>query len=114
MSFKPFVRQLGAQPGVQLNPLKDTTDGVSLDDSDQVLAMVVRTTRGRIDRPFRVTRGTFLTKTGAPDTMRANALNEGRLQLSEALNNGALSAVVSRIVPAAAAKSYIAIDLDAA
>lgn len=111
MSFKPFVRQLGYQPGVQLNPLQDTTDGVDAGNSDQVAALVARLTRGRIDRPIRVNRGNFLTRTGAPDTIRSNALNEARIQLGEALSNGAQEAVVMRIVPAAAVKKYAAVTL---
>ena len=111
MSFKPFVRQLGEQPGVQLNPLRDTTDGVALGDADQVLSVVARLTRGRIDSPFTVNRGNYLTRTGVPEPMRISALNEARLQLHEAVNNGAQYAVVSRLVPAAAQKSYVAVDL---
>lgn len=114
MSFKPFVRQLGYQPGVQLNPLLDNTDGVDLGNADQVVAMVARMTRGRIDKPIRINRGNFKAKAGETDPMRVSALNEARIQASEALNGGAQELVVMRIVPnASAVKSYIGVTLDA-
>lgn len=104
--FRPFTRQLGAQPGVQLNPLADTTDGTALGNSDQYVAAVVRMTRGRIDRPFRVDRSNFQAKTGAAEAVRVNALNEGRLQVYEALESGAAGAVLQRLAPAGAVKRY--------
>lgn len=107
---RPFTRQLGYQPGVQLNPLRDNTDGAVPDNSDQVFAVVARLTRGRIDRPFLVDRGNFLAKTGAPESVRVSALNEAKLQTYEALMNGAYRAVVQRLTPAAAAKSYAVIN----
>lgn len=110
-SFRPFVRQLGSQPGVQLNPLIDATDGTVPDDADQVVAAVIRTTRGPIDKPFRVTAGNFLAKTGPTVSIRENALNEGKLQVLDALNNGASGAVLMRLVPAGAVKRYIGVDL---
>lgn len=113
MSIRPFVRQLGAQPGVQLNPLADTTDSAVPDNTDQIVGAVARLSRGRIDRPFRVNRGNFISKTGKPESIRVNALNEAKLQIYEALNNGAYEAVVQRLVPAAAAKSYALINLAA-
>ena len=112
--FRPFTRQLGMQPGIQLNPLADQTDGTVPDQSDQVIATVARLTRGRIDRPFRVTRNNFIAKTGPAEAMRVNALNEAKLQVYEALNQpggaAAASAVIQRLVPAAAAKSYAVVN----
>lgn len=109
--FRAFVRQLGFQPGVQLNPILDATDGAVPDNSDQIVATIARLTRGRIDRPFRVNRSNFLTKTGPAASIRANALNEAKLQVYEALNNGAYEAVIQRLAPAAAAKSYAVIKI---
>lgn len=108
--FRAFVRQLGYQPGNQLNPLADQTDGAVLDNSDQIIGVVARLTRGRIDRPFRVNQTNFITKTGPAEAVRVNALNEAKLQIYEALNNGAYEAVVQRIVPAAALKSYAIVN----
>lgn len=108
--FRSFTRQLGFQPGVQLNPLQDQTDGVAPDNSDQIVGLMARLTRGRIDQPFRVNRTNFLAKTGAAEAVRVNALNEAKLQMYEALNNGAFEAVVQRMVPAAAKKSFAVIN----
>jgi hypothetical protein len=112
--FRPFTRQLGAQPGVQLNPLLDNTDGAVPDNSDQVFAVVGRFARGRIDRAFAVDRSNFMAKTGPAESIRINALNEAKLQCYEALNNGAYQCVISRLAPVAAAKSYAMIDLSTA
>ena len=106
MSFRPFVRQLGFQPGVQLNPLADNTDGAVPDNSDQIFGVLARLTRGRIDRPFRVNRSNFIAKTGVAESIRTNALNEAKLQTYEALGNGAYEAVIQRLTAAAAVKSY--------
>jgi hypothetical protein len=111
MSSLPFVRQLGAQPGVQLNPLQDATDGAAPDNADQVLAAVARLTRGHIDRPIRVHRGNLLAKTGPAVSIRENALNEAKIQVHEALNNGAVEAVLMRLVPAGAVKRYVSVAL---
>lgn len=108
--FRPFVRQLGFQPGVQLNPLADQTDGAVPDNSDQIIGVAARLSRGRIDRPFRVTRNSFLALTGSAEALRVSALNEAKLQTYEALGNGAYAAVVMRMAPSAAAKSYAVIN----
>lgn len=99
-----FVRQLGAQSGVQLNPLQDNSALPTVDNYDQVMAMTLRATRGRIDRAFVVDRGNVTSKLGIGEQMRSNALNEAWVHLVEALNNGAYQAVVSRIVPGATAQ----------
>jgi hypothetical protein len=114
MSSRPFVRQLGFQPGVQLNPLIDQTDGVAPDLADQWFAVPARLTRGRIDRAFTANAGNFLAKTGPAASIRANGLNEAKLQAYEALNNGAQGVVVSRLVPAAAAKFHAWVNLSGA
>ncbi len=106
MSFRPFVRQLGFQPGVQLNPLADNTDGAVPDNSDQIFAVLARLTRGRVDRPFRANRSNFYVKTGNPESMRTSALNEAKLQTYESLGNGAYEAVIQRLTSEAAVKSY--------
>lgn len=103
---RPFVRQLGAQPGVQLNPLVDNTDGAVPDNSDQIIATLARLTRGRIDRPIRVNRSNLLRLTGVAASIRANALNEAKLQVYEALGNGAYEGVIQRLTASDAAKSY--------
>lgn len=109
--FRPFVRQLGAQPGIQLNQLADNTDGAAPDNSDQVVAIVGRFTRGRIDRPYRVDRSNLFPRTGKAETIRANPLNEARLHLYESLYNGTYQAVVSRLNTAGAVKKYALITI---
>ncbi len=108
--FRASVRQLGLQPGVQLNPLRDATDGVAPDNSDQVFAVLARLTRGPIDKPFVVNRSNFLARTGPAEALRVNALNEAKLQTYEGLNNGGQQAVVQRLVPASATKSFALIN----
>ncbi|ABO60605.1 hypothetical protein LA345_38960 (plasmid) [Burkholderia vietnamiensis] len=110
--FYSHTRSLGAQSGVQLNPLKDNTDGFSAGNGDQVVGIVGRFKRGRIDAPFVVDRGTLKSKLGAPESLRVSALNEAYVQLYEAVNNGAVSAVVQRLAPAAAARSFAVLKID--
>lgn len=110
MSFRAFMRQLGFQSGVQLNQLRDTTDGVVPDNSDQVVAALARLTRGPIDKPFRVNRGNFIARTGPAESTRVNLLNETKLQVYDALNNGSSEAVIQRLVPAAATKSFATLN----
>lgn len=93
-----FVRQLGAESGVQLNPLRDGSEIPSSDNSDQVFGIIMRATRGRIDKPFVVDSGSVFQKLGSGETIRVNALNEAWVHVVEALNNGAYEAVVQRLV----------------
>ena len=97
-----FSRQLGAQPGIQLNPVLDNTDGFAPDTSDQVFGTVMRSTRGRIDKPFYVDSGTVSAKLGAGESMRVTPLNEAYVHVVEALNNGATQAAIQRLVPSTA------------
>jgi hypothetical protein len=97
-----FSRQLGAQPGIQLNPVLDNTDGFAPDNSDQVFGTVMRSTRGRIDKPFAVDAGTVSALLGAGESMRVTPLNEAYVHVVEALNNGAAQAIIQRITPASA------------
>lgn len=111
--YRPFTRQLGLQPGIQLNPPIDLTDGVVPDKSDQVVGAFARLTRGRIDRPFRTTRANLTARTGLPESLRTNPLNETKLQIYEALNRGSASAVLMRMTSASAKKLYAVINLGA-
>ncbi len=102
-----FSRQLGAQPGIQLNPLQDNTDGFAPDNSDQVFAIAMRSTRGRIDKPFKVNRSNVFRKLGRGEPVRVSALNEAHIHVVEALSKGAYEAVVHRLVTSAAEIEYI-------
>ncbi|WP_293006063.1 hypothetical protein [Nitrosomonas sp.] len=97
-----FVRQLGAESGVQLNPLRDNSEVPSQDNQDQVFGIMMRSARGRIDKPFKVDRGNVLKKLGKGELIRTSALNEAWVHVVEALNNGAYEAVVQRLVTDAA------------
>lgn len=109
-----FVRQLGAEPGVQLNPLRDNSEVPSSDNADQVFGIIMRATRGRIDKPFKVNRGNVRTKLGKGDQVRVNALNEAYVHVVEALNNGAYEAVVQRLVSSDAVVKWLVVNVDSA
>ena len=102
----PFVRQLGAESGVQLNPLVDGSEIPSVGNADQKFGIIMRATRGRIDKPFLVDRGNVFKKLGNGETIRVNALNEAWVSVVEALNNGAYEAVVQRLVTDQAKVKY--------
>lgn len=111
--FYQHTRSLGPESGVQLNPVRDDSDGYAPDGSDQVAAIIGRFRRGRIDAPFAVNRGNFKRKLGAPESLRVSALNEAYVQASEAVNNGAAELVVSRLSVAGAKLSYAVFAIDA-
>lgn len=102
----PFVRQLGAESGVQLNPLVDGSEIPSTGNADQVFGIMMRATRGRIDRPFLVDRGNVFKKLGKGEPVRLNSLNEAWVSVVEALNNGAYEAVVQRLTTSEAKIKY--------
>lgn len=93
-----FVRQLGAESGVQLNPLRDNSEIPTGNNDDQIFAIAMRATRGRIDKPFKVDRGNVFKKLGKGEQIRTSALNEAWVHVVEALNNGAYEGVVQRLV----------------
>ena len=70
-----FTRQLGAQVGVQLDPIRDRTDAFSLGQFDQTCALVGKFNRGRIDKPFRVNRGTLSQRLGRSQSIALSLLN---------------------------------------
>lgn len=101
-----FVRQLGAESGIQLNPLQDRSEIPSVDNWDQNFAIACRLTRGRIDKPFPVNKSNYLNKLGPGESMRASALNEAYVHIVEAVNKGAYEAIVQRLVTENAIISY--------
>lgn len=107
-----FTRQIGAQPGVQLNPLKDSSELPAYGNADQTFAVIARFPRGRIDKPFRVNRSNATRKLGRPESMRASALNEAHIHTVEAINKGAYEAIVQRLVPAGAVLQWIIVKAD--
>lgn len=93
-----FVRQLGAEAGIQLNPLVDNSEIPTNDASDQVFGIIMRATRGRIDKPFLVDRSNVSRLLGSGEQIRQNQLNEAWVYVVEALNNGAAGVVVQRLM----------------
>lgn len=105
----PFKRQLGAESGVQLNPLRDNSELPSGNNSDQIYAIAMRATRGRIDKAFTVNAGNAKKKLGKGESIRTNELNEAWVQVVESLTKGAYTAVVSRLHTSAAILKWIVV-----
>lgn len=93
-----FTRQLGYESGVQLNPLFDNSEIPSFGTPDQVFGIMMRATRGRIDKPFKVSRGTLRKNLGRGEKVSVTPLNEAYIHVAEAVNNGAYEAVVQRLI----------------
>jgi hypothetical protein len=107
-----FTRQLGSEPGVQLNPLRDNSEIPAAGQSDQVIGIIMRATRGRIDKPFVVDRGNVKRRLGRGESMRVSALNEAWVHVVEALNQGAHQAVVQRLVTHDATIKWVVLGTD--
>lgn len=108
-----FVRQLGAESGVQLNPLRDNSEIPSQDNSDQVFGIMMRATRGRIDKPFAVDRGNVFKRLGRGEPVRVSALNKAWVHVVEAVNNGAYQAIVQRLSTENAKIKYLVASVGA-
>ncbi|MGI9211761.1 MAG: hypothetical protein ACR2HF_04755 [Methylococcaceae bacterium] len=107
-----FTRQLGSEPGVQLNPLRDNSEIPATGQSDQVIGIIMRSTRGRIDKPFLVDRGNVMRRLGHGESTRVSALNEAWVHVIEALNSGAYQAVVQRLSTSAASIKWAVASAD--
>lgn len=95
-----FTRQLGESTGIQLNPLVDhsySTLESNVGRADQCFAIMMMADRGRVDRPFLVTKDNFDKKLGTKGTLRQNITNEAWVHVKEALYNGASGAVIQRL-----------------
>lgn len=108
-----FERQLGRQPGIQLNPTRDNSDGFAQNNSDQVFAIPGRFQRGYIDRCFKVSRATIRQRLGRAEPIRASALNEAYRHVFEGLNNGAFEVIVHRLITSAAVNSFVIVSEEA-
>jgi len=110
-----FTRSLGSQSGVQLNEvIDDSSSGLAASNIDQIFATVGRFQRGRIDKSFYVDPSTLAAKLGPNSSIQISALNECYTHVYNALNNGAVQGVISRLVPAAAVNSYMVFSLTTA
>lgn len=110
MTTTAFVRQLGAESGVQLNPLRDNSEIPTFGREDQTFAIAMRATRGRIDKAFLVDRSNVKRRLGHGEPVRTNALNEAWVHVVEALNSGAYEAVVSRLTDGDAELKWIVVS----
>lgn len=108
----PFTRQLGAESGVQLNPLRDESEIPSVDNYDQSFGIMLRLPRGRIDKPFAVDRGNVSARLGKGEQIRVSALNEAWVHVMEAVNKGAYQAIVQRLVTASSVIKWIKVVVD--
>ncbi len=105
--MRAFTRQLGAQSGVQLNPIRDGAFGLNPGNYDQIIAVIGRFKRGPIHRPFMVDKSTFKRALGPSESITVNALNEAQIQIKEALETGAYRVLVQRLSVPAAAISWV-------
>lgn len=102
-----FVRQVGHESNVQLNPLRDKSELPALTIADQVFGIMGRFTRGPIHKAFKVDKSNVRSMLGYGEPMRVSALNEALVHVIEALDNGAYEAVVSRLVPSSAKVKWL-------
>lgn len=105
--MRAFTRQLGAQSGIQLNPIRDGAFGLSPGNFDQIFAIVGRFKRGPIHRPFLLDKSNFKKTLGPSDSISVNALNEAQVQVREALDNGGYRALIQRLSVPTAVTSWI-------
>jgi len=106
-----FVRQLGSESGIQLNPLRDDSNIPTPGRSDQRFAMILRSPRGRIDRPFIVNRHNARSLLGRPELIKQSALNLAAIHVLEALDNGAYEVIVQRVSTAQAQRKWLIAEL---
>lgn len=110
-TFQSFVRSLGNEPGVQLSPPVDMTEGAQNSATDQIAGVIGRFQRGPIDSAIFVTRDTVSQALGPAGSIRSNPLNECGIQLREALELGTRGAVVRRIAAPNASRSFAVVRI---
>ena len=101
---------IGQQPGVQINPAVDRTDRLLQESGDQTFAVVAKLTRGRIDKPMRVSADRLIRYCGRAGSLRASELNSTYIQIVDAMTTGAAATVVSRLVSSEASNQYIIVN----
>ena len=101
---------IGQQPGVQINPAVDRTDRLLQESGDQTFAVVAKLTRGRIDKPMRVSADRLIRYCGRAGSMRASELNSTYIQIVDAMTTGAAATVVSRLVSSQAQNQFIVVN----
>lgn len=113
MSASPYFKNLGSQPGAQIDIEPLAAFELSA-VADRVAGTVARLSRGPIDRPFMVSRQDLELQTGEARSNLVLAIHEARMQMAEALDAGAAGVVVSRLVPSSTVKRYASVSLDGA
>lgn len=98
----PFSRSVGKRSGVQVNPILDMSEMPSTSTVAHNMAIVGRFARGRIDKAFAVSRDKQIRTLGVAQSLAVSALAEVRVHMYEALKNGTIQCVVSRLVSASA------------
>lgn len=105
-----YKRQLvGQQSGVQVNMPRDMVERMLAESGDQSFAAVGHFSRGRIDKPFLVSKSKITRHLGKFKSVRLSSLNETLLQIFEAFQYGAAAAVVSRVVSAKAKNLWLVV-----
>ncbi len=102
----------GDPPGVILKPAAEALRELALSQTpDRVAAVVARTKRGPIDRPFAVDRSNALQALGPESSNLVHPAHEARVHVTEALDAGASAVIVSRLVTSATRKKFVAVYL---
>lgn len=101
---------IGQQPGVQINPAVDRTDRLLQESGDQTFAVVAKLSRGRIDKPMRVSADRLIRYCGRAGSLRTSALNSTYIQIVDAMTTGAAATVVSRLASSEALNKFMVIN----
>lgn len=96
----PFSRAIDKRSGVQLNYINDMSEMPSVSTVAHNMAIAGRFQRGRIDKVFAVSRNKIKRTLGAAQSLSVSALGEPYVHIYEALKNGTVQAIVSRLVSA--------------
>lgn len=91
-----MTRELGQQPGVQVNSILDETTLSQELVADRVIGFVGKFLRGPIHRPFVVNKGNLVRRLGTPEQIRVDERNQTYVHVAEALRIGIQAAVVQR------------------
>lgn len=100
---------IGQQSGVQINLPVDRTDRLLQESGDQTFAVVLKATRGRIDRPMLVAADKLQRYLGEAQSLRTSELNSTYVQVVDAFRTGAAACVAMRVAGELAVNQYITV-----
>ncbi|MEC7118336.1 MAG: hypothetical protein VXW65_00325 [Pseudomonadota bacterium] len=107
-----FTRQLGAAPGVQLDPTIDDTLPSNQSDADTMVATLAHLTRGRTDRAFVVNSSNYDARLGRLPSLKRSRMSEALYQIRHFLDTYPQGrVVVSRLAKAGAVTKPIYIGV---